>query len=108
LVTLPVEQAISGASGVQAVRSETISGLSVVTVVFQENLDPYRARQIVAEALGQVTARLPLGVKPPKLEPLTSSTMDLLKLGFVSEHLLPILLLGLVLLTIRARLLGVD
>src|SRR5205814_2145516 len=77
LVTLPIEQAISGASGVQAVRSETISGLSVVTVVFQENLDPYRARQIVAEALGQVTARLPLGVKPPKLEPLTSSTMDL-------------------------------
>src|SRR5437868_15202494 len=60
LVTLPIEQAISGASGVQAVRSETISGLSVVTVVFQENLDPYRARQIVAEALGQVIARLPL------------------------------------------------
>src|SRR5215475_1751300 len=35
LVTLPIEQAISGASGVEAVRSETISGLSVVTVVFE-------------------------------------------------------------------------
>ena len=108
LVTLPIEQAISGASGVQAVRSETISGLSVVTVVFQENLDPYRARQIVAEALGQVTARLPLGVKPPKLEPLTSSTMDLLKLGFVSEALSPMQLRDLVQWTIRPRLLAVP
>ncbi|TLZ26908.1 MAG: efflux RND transporter permease subunit, partial [Gammaproteobacteria bacterium] len=108
LVTLPIEQAISGASGVQVVRSETISGLSVVTVVFQENLDPYRARQIVAEALGQVTARLPLGVKPPKLEPLTSSTMDLLKLGFVSEALSPMQLRDLVQWTIRPRLLAVP
>src|SRR5204863_12781 len=89
-------------------RSETISGLSVVTVVFQENLDPYRARQIVAEALGQVTARLPLGVKPPKLEPLTSSTMDLLKLGFVSEQLSPMQLRDLVQWTIRPRLLAVP
>src|SRR5256884_1336305 len=108
LVTLPIEQAISGASGVTAVRSQTISGLSVVTVVFQENLDPYRARQIVAEALGQVTARLPLGVKPPKLEPLTSSTMDLLKLGFVSEALSPMQLRDLVQWTIRPRLLAVP
>src|SRR5882724_4832902 len=108
LVTLPIEQAISGASGVQAVRSETISGLSVVIVVFQENIDPYRARQIVAEALGQVSARLPLGVKPPKLEPLTSSTMDLLKLGFVSERLSPMQLRDLVQWTIRPRLLAVP
>jgi CzcA family heavy metal efflux pump len=108
LVTLPIEQAISGASGVQAVRSETISGLSVVIVVFQENIDPYRARQIVAEALGQVSARLPLGVKPPKLEPMTSSTMDLLKLGFVSEAVSPMQLRDLVQWTIRPRLLAVP
>ncbi len=108
LVTLPIEQAISGASGVTAVRSQTISGLSVVTVVFQENLDPYRARQIVAEALEQVTARLPQGVKPPKLEPLTSSTMDLLKLGFLSERLSPMQLRELVQWTIRPRLLAVP
>src|SRR2546421_12949519 len=108
LVTLPIEQAISGATGVETVRSETISGLSVVTVVFQENLDPYRARQIVAEALGQVIARLPLGVKAPKLQPLTSSTMDLLKLGFVSEALSPMQLHDLVQWTIRPRLLAVP
>jgi CzcA family heavy metal efflux pump len=108
LVTLPIEQAISGASGVEAVRSETISGLSVVTVVFQENIDPYRSRQIVAEALGQVAARLPAGVKPPKLTPLVSSTMDLLKLGFVSDKLSPMELRDLVQWTIRPRLLAVP
>jgi CzcA family heavy metal efflux pump len=108
LVTLPIEQAISGASGVEAVRSQTISGLSVVTVVFQEGTDPYRSRQIVAEALGEVTARLPAGVKPPKLTPLVSSTMDLLKLGFVSDKLSPLELRDLVQWTIRPRLLAVP
>src|ERR1700722_2953177 len=108
LVTLPIEQAVSGASGVEAVRSETISGLSVVTVVFQEGTDPYRSRQIVAEALGEVTARLPAGVKPPKLTPLVSSTMDLLKLGFVSDKLSPLELRDLVQWTIRPRLLAVP
>ncbi len=108
LVTLPVEQAISGASGVEAVRSETISGLSVVTVVFQENIDPYRSRQIVAEQLGQVSSRLPAGVKPPKLTPLVSSTMDLLKLGFVSDKVSALELRDLVQWTIRPRLLAVP
>jgi Cu/Ag efflux pump CusA len=108
LVTLPIEQAISGASGVEAVRSETISGLSVVTVVFHENMDPYRSRQIVAEALGEVAARLPIGVKPPKLTPLVSSTMDLLKLGFVSDKLSAMELRDLVQWTLRPRLLAVP
>ena len=108
LVTLPIEQAISGASGVEAVRSETISGLSVVTVVFQEGTDPYRSRQIVAEALSEAAGRLPAGVKPPRLTPLVSSTMDLLKLGFVSDKLSPMQLRDLVQWTIRPRLLAVP
>lgn len=108
LVTLPIEQAVSGASGVEAVRSETISGLSVVTVVFQEGTDPYRSRQIVAEALGGVAARLPAGVRPPRLTPLVSSTMDLLKLGFVSDRLSAMELRDLVQWTIRPRLLAVP
>ena len=108
LVTLPIEAAISGAPGVEAVRSETISGLSNVTVVFRENSDPYRARQVVGEAIGEVAARLPTGVKTPKLTPLVSSTMDLLKLGFVSDKLSPMELRDLVQWTIRPRLLAVP
>jgi CzcA family heavy metal efflux pump len=108
LVTLPLEQAITGSPGVEAVRSETISGLSNITVVFEDNSDPYRARQIVAEAISQVEATLPAGVKPPKLEPLVSSTMDLLKLGFVSDKISPMELRDLVQWTVRPRLLSVP
>src|SRR5579864_2176572 len=49
LVTRPIENAINGASGIDSLRSGSIQGLSVVTVVFQEGNDIYRDRQVVAE-----------------------------------------------------------
>lgn len=106
LVTRPVEQAVNGAAGVAAVRSESIQGLSVVTVVFAEGSDPYRARQVVAESLAEGTSGLPAGVKAPKVAPLTSSTMDLLKVGFTSTKLDPLALRDLVQFTVRPRLLA--
>jgi CzcA family heavy metal efflux pump len=106
LVTRPVEQAVNGAAGVAAVRSDSIQGLSIVTVVFAEGSDPYRARQVVAEALGEVVSGLPDGVKAPKVAPLTSSTMDLLKIGFTSDRLTPMELRDLVQWTVRPRLLS--
>lgn len=108
LVTHPLELAISGANGVEAVRSESIQGLSVINVIFKDGSDPYRARQIVAEALSDAAARLPQNVSAPFLEPLTSSTMDLLKIGFTSRKLTPLQLRDLVQWTIRPRLLSVP
>ncbi|WP_176594100.1 efflux RND transporter permease subunit [Sphingobium sp. EM0848] len=108
LVTRPLETVINGANGVESVRSESIQGLSVITVVFKEGSDPYRARQVVAEALGDAAARLPAGVGTPTLTPLTSSTMDLLKIGFTSTRLTPMALRDLVQWTVRQRLLSVP
>ena len=105
LVTRPVEQSIGGASGVAAVRSESQAGLSVVTVVFAQGSDPYRARQVVAESLSEIGA-LPAGVAAPKVTPLTSATMDLLKVGFTSDRLTPMQLRDLVQWTVRPRLLS--
>lgn len=105
LVTRPLETVINGANGVATVRSESIQGLSVIDVVFVEGSDPYRARQIVAEAVSEAAGRLPAGVQPPSLSPLTSSTMDLLKIGFVGGHD-PMALRDLVQWTIRPRLLA--
>lgn len=106
LVTRPVEQAVNGASGVDKVRSESIQGISIVSVTFAEGAEPYRARQVVAEALGEVQGNLPAGVLPPKVAPLTSSTMDLLKIGFTSDKLTPMQLRDLVQWTVRPRLLA--
>jgi CzcA family heavy metal efflux pump len=106
LVTRPVEQAVNGASGVATVRSESIQGISIVSVTFAEGAEPYRARQVVAEALGEVQGNLPAGVLPPKVAPLTSSTMDLLKIGFTSDKLTPMQLRDLVQWTVRPRLLA--
>lgn len=105
LVTRPIEQSVSGASGVAAVRSDSQAGLSVVTVVFAEGSDPYRSRQVVAEALSEIGG-LPRGVAAPRVSPLTSSTMDLLKIGFTSDRLTPMQLRDLVDWTVRPRLLA--
>ncbi|CAN5390296.1 efflux RND transporter permease subunit [soil metagenome] len=106
LVTRPVEQAVNGASGVDKVRSESIQGISIVSVTFAQGAEPYRARQVVAEALAEVQGALPAGVLPPKVAPLTSSTMDLLKIGFTSDKLTPMQLRDLVQWTVRPRLLA--
>lgn len=106
LVTRPVEQSIAGAAGVATVRSESQQGLSTVTVVFREGSEPYRARQVVAEALSEIGAGLPAGTGPPRVAPLTSSTMDLLKVGFTSDRLNPQQLRDLVQWTVRPRLLS--
>jgi len=108
LVTRPIEHAVSGANGVEAVRSNSAQGLAVINVIFREDEDPYRARQIVAERLGEVSGSLPAGVRAPVLTPLTSSTMDLLKVGFTSDRLDPMDLRDLVQWTVRPRLLAVP
>ena len=57
------------------------------TAVFREGTDPFRARQVLAEQLGTMEGGLPEGVEAPKLTPLTSATMDLLKIGLMSDRL---------------------
>jgi CzcA family heavy metal efflux pump len=106
LVTRVVEQSVNGAAGVTTVRSESIPGLSIVQVLFADGTDPYRARQVVSEAVGETTGDLPAGVKAPAVQPLTSSTMDLLKIGFTSDKLSPMALRALVDTQVRPRLLS--
>jgi CzcA family heavy metal efflux pump len=87
LVTARVEAAVNGVPRLDAMRSESIQGLSVVTLVFDGGADVYRARQQVAERLAEVAGDLPAGVKPPRLTPLTSPAGRLLTIGFTSDTL---------------------
>ena len=85
LVTKQVENSVNGASGLATLRSESIPGLSVVTITFADNIDLHIARQGISERLSELGSSLPAGVGVPKLSPLVSSTMDLLKIGLVSD-----------------------
>ena len=108
LVTRPLENTINGLGNMASLRSESISGLSVITAVFNEGADIFIARQMLAEKLGAVAGELPVGVKTPKMTPLTSSTMDLLKIGLISEKLSPMELRTLADWTIKPRMLSVP
>ena len=85
LITKPVENAINGTNGLATLRSESIPGLSVVTVTFDDGVDPHIARQGISERLSELGSVLPAGAGTPRLSPLVSSTMDLLKIGLVSD-----------------------
>lgn len=85
LVTQPIENAINGVTGIESLRSSSIQGLSVISVVFKSGHDIYLDRQLVAERLSTVAAQLPAGVHAPLMTPLTSSTSTVLVLGLTSD-----------------------
>jgi heavy metal efflux system protein len=70
-VTIPLEMELAGIQGVEEMRSLTKFGLSQVTLIFQDGMDIYRARQLVAERLQAVADRLPPGLTP-KLAPIST------------------------------------
>jgi CzcA family heavy metal efflux pump len=106
LVTRPIENAINGVQGIAAVRSQSIQGLSVITAVLGEGTDIYRARQSLAERLGEATGGLPETVRPPVLTPLTSSSSTVLVVGITSTRRSPMEQRGFVDWVIRPRLLA--
>jgi cobalt-zinc-cadmium resistance protein CzcA len=71
-VTYPVEQTMATIPGIEEIRSFSRFGLSVVTVVFKENVEIYWARQQVSERLAEVERAIPKGIGTPEVAPLTT------------------------------------
>jgi CzcA family heavy metal efflux pump len=106
IVTRPIEAAVNGAPGVEAMRSESVYGLSVILLTFEDDVDPVAIRQGISERLATLSGKLPLGVAQPKLTPLTSSTMDVLKFGLTSDRVDPYTLRDIADWTIKPQLLA--
>jgi CzcA family heavy metal efflux pump len=104
LVTRPIESGIVGAAGVAQVHSQSVQGLSMITVRFAQGADPYRARQAVGENLTTLAGALPTGVSPPRLAPLTSRDAQVIQIGFTSAKLDLMTLRDIVQWNVRPRL----
>jgi cobalt-zinc-cadmium resistance protein CzcA len=72
LVTFPVEQANSNIAGIKEIRSYSRFGLSLVTLVFNDDVDVYWARQQVAERLVVVQEQIPKGIGKPEMGPIST------------------------------------
>ncbi len=64
LVTFPLETTMLGMPKLQVVRSTSKLELSMLTIIFDDSVDQYRARQLVAERLNEAASRLPTGLQP--------------------------------------------
>ncbi len=84
LVTLPLESTLNGASGVQAVRSASDIGLSVIYAEFDWSAEIFTARQIVQERIASVVDELPEGVRP-EMAPISSLLGQIMLIGVWSE-----------------------
>jgi CzcA family heavy metal efflux pump len=85
LVTRPIETTLSGLIGIDHVRSESIQGLSIVNIYFEEDTDIYRNRQLVSERLAGLINLLPEGVGPAVPVPMASSSATILTMGVTSS-----------------------
>ena len=72
LITFPIEQATANVPGIIEIRSFSRFGLSLVTIVFDDNTDVYWARQQVSERLQQVRSEIPVDAGNPSLGPVTT------------------------------------
>jgi len=88
-VTYPVETTMGGLPKVEELRSVSKFGISVVTIVFQEGTDIYRARQLVAERLPEAASKIPPGYGSPGVGPLTTALGEVLQFEVRSDRHTP-------------------
>lgn len=117
LVTMPLEAAINGATGIEAVRSNSTVGLSIITIEFDWDVETYRSRQIVSERLQLAQEQMPEGVVA-RMTPIASVMGQIVLLsvwddGYVNERgelkvMTPMQVRTLAEWVIRRRLLGIG
>lgn len=85
-VTAPVENTMGGLPDVEELRSVSKFGISVVTIVFEEGTDIYRARQLVAERLPDAATMIPTAYGTPAVGPLTTALGEILQFEVRSDR----------------------
>ncbi len=92
LITFPIEQANSNIPGLKKIRSFSRFGLSLITMVFEDDVDIYWARQQVTERLKIAEQQIPKGLGTSELAPVTSGLGEIFqyvlkaKKGFENKY----------------------
>ncbi len=81
-ITYPIELEMANLPGVQEIRSVTKFGLSVVTIVFDDDLGTYLPRQLIAEKIDAASNKIPEGFGKPEMGPITTG------LGEIYQYIL--------------------
>lgn len=108
LVTVPLETALNGSPGLRRVRSNSATGLSVVTLEFDWSTEPAEARRIVSERLGSTADALPDDLPPPVMTPASSVMGEIMFAALHSKVHSPMDLKSTADWTVRRRLLAVP
>jgi CzcA family heavy metal efflux pump len=108
LVTVPLEEALSGTPQLDVMRSKSVPGLSSVLLIFKPGTDLIAARQLVQERLATAVPTLPNVSRPPHMLAPLSATSRVMKIGISSKDLDMIQLSELNRWTIRPRLMTVP
>ena len=83
-ITYPVELEMANLPGVTEIRSVSKFGLSVVTIVFEEDLGTYLPRQLIAEKIKSASEKIPEGFGTPEMGPITTG------LGEIYQYILDV------------------
>ena len=108
LVSMPLEQALSGTPYLKTLRSKSVLGLSSVVLIFDRGTDLLEARQFVGERLARTAPTLPAVASPPVMLSPLSSTSRVMKIGITSSTLSQTDMTTLVRWTVRPRLMAVP
>ncbi|HEY0103472.1 MAG TPA: efflux RND transporter permease subunit, partial [Brevundimonas sp.] len=108
LITIPLETALNGAPGLRRVRSNSTTGLSVVTLEFGWSTPPADARRIVSERLQAAAAGLPDDLPPPVMAPASSVMGEIMFAALRSNRHTGMEIKSLADWTVKRRLLAVP
>ena len=85
MVTIPIENSIASIKGLKNYRSFSRFGLSLITIVFEDNVDIYWARQQVSERLAMVQRNIPSFFGSPELAPITTGLGEIFQYTLTAE-----------------------
>jgi len=85
-VTYPVELAMANLPGVTEVRSISRFGLSVVTIVFKDDMGTYLPRQLISEKLNEVKSEIPEQFGSPGMGPITTGLGEIYQYSLVPQE----------------------